>query len=426
MPHSLSHIKRNFDEISANCPIESTIESCLAPKSNKEKPLPRRVPIPNASTSEALEIRQEFFRGQGFEINALTGKTAPVVPEEIVGNIESQLGYISLPVGVLGPLRINGTYANGDFYVPLATTEGALLASYSRGAHVISASGGVSTACVADSVVRAPVFIFEKLSEAVKFVEWVIAENEKFYDLVADTTRHGKLIDIKTTMNNSHVYLTFEYSTGDAAGQNMVTIATDHICRYIIEKTPHKPQKWYLDGNLSGDKKATMLSFLGNRGKKVIAEVVIPRRTVERFLHTTPEEMLEFGQMTIQGAAQSGGIGIQGHYANALAAIYMACGQDVACVSESAVGISTMKITENGDLYCSVSLPNLIVGTVGGGTHLPTSSECLKMLGCKGPGTARKFAEICAATVLSGEISIVAAFAAGHFARAHATHRHKA
>ncbi|MGL4854706.1 MAG: hydroxymethylglutaryl-CoA reductase, partial [Lentisphaeria bacterium] len=279
--------------------------------------------------------------------------------------------------------------------------------------------------CVAESVVRAPVFLFENIKESIEFLNWILPLEDKFKELASQTTRFGKLIDLKATINNSNVYITFEYSTGDAAGQNMVTIATDHICHYIIENTPVKPTKWFLDGNLSGDKKATMLSFLGNRGKKVIAECIIPRRVVQRFLHTDPEMMVEFGMVTQQGAAQSGGIGVQGHYANALAAIYMACGQDAACVSESSIGISTMKLTSDGDLYVSVSLPNLIVGTVGGGTHLPTAKECLELVECYGPGKAKKFAEICAATVLAGEISIVGAFAAGHFARAHSTHRHK-
>jgi hydroxymethylglutaryl-CoA reductase (NADPH) len=361
----------------------------------------------------------------GHSINFLTGSQPPVKPEAIVGNIESQIGYTSMPVGAIGPLRINGAYAQGDFYVPMATTEGALIASYNRGANIISLSGGVTTACIADSIFRAPVFVFNNLSEVSQFMGWLLPNVENFHEIVSAHTRFGKLIDVKTTINDSTVWLTFEYTTGDAAGQNMVTICTDAICRYIVEKSPVKPRIWFLDGNMSGDKKATVLAFQSNRGKKVLAEVVVPRRIVQRFLHTEPERMQEFYKVTNRGALQSGGIGVQGHFANALAAVYIACGQDAACVSESAVGMTNLEVREDGSMYVSASLPNLTVGTVGGGTHLPTARECLQMLDCAGAGNAKKFAEIVAATVLSGEISIVGAFSAGHFARAHATHRHK-
>lgn len=424
MPQSLDRTKRIFTDLTAAC-SDSSLEEQLKPRDKKEFPLPKRVPVPNDSTSEGLKARQEFFRNMGHKIEALTGNLPPVPPEQIVGNIESQIGYASMPVGAIGPLRINGTYARGDFYVPMATTEGALIASYGRGAHVISQSGGVTTACIADSIFRAPAFVFNTLSELAQFMGWLLPNIENFHAIVAQNTRFGKLIDVKTTISDSTVWLTFEYTTGDAAGQNMVTICTDAICQYIVKNSPTKPRVWFLDGNMSGDKKATVLAFQSNRGKKVLAEVIVPRRVVQRFLHTEPEMMQEFYKVTKRGALQSGGIGVQGHFANALAAVYIACGQDAACVSESAVGMTNLEVREDGSMYVSASLPNLTVGTVGGGTHLPAAKECLEMLGCTGPGTAKKFAEIVAATVLSGEISIVGAFCAGHFARAHATHRHK-
>ncbi len=424
MPQSLERTNRIFNELTAACE-SSSLEEQLTPKDTKEFPLPKRVPVPNDSTSEGLKVRQDFFRSMGYKIEALTGEQPPISPEQIVGNIESQLGYASMPIGVLGPLRINGVYASGDFYVPMATTEGALLASYSRGAHVISLGGGVSTACVADSIFRAPCFIFNNLSELSTFMGWLLPRIDSFHDIVAQNTRFGKLVDVKTTISDSTVWLTFEYTTGDAAGQNMVTICTDAICRHIVDQCPVKPRIWFLDGNMSGDKKATMLAFQSNRGKKVLAEVTIPRRVVQRFLHTEPEMMEEFYKVTKRGALQSGGIGVQGHFANALAAVYIACGQDAACVSESAVGMTNLEVRPDGSMYVSCSLPNLTVGTVGGGTHLPTAKECLELIGCAGAGNAKKFAEIVAATVLAGEISIVGAFSAGHFARAHATHRHK-
>lgn len=425
MSQSLDRAKRTFAELTANCTAES-LEEKLKPVSRKEVPLPKRVPVPNDSTSEGLKTRQQFFRNMGHKIEAITGELPPVPPEDIVGNIESQIGYASMPIGAIGPLRINGAYAKGDFYVPMATTEGALVASYGRGAHVISQSGGVTTACIADSIYRAPVFVFNNLSDLAKFMFWFLPQVETFHEIVAQNTRFGKLIDVKTTISDSTVWITFEYTTGDAAGQNMVTICTEAICQHIIKTTPIQPKIWFLDGNMSGDKKATVMAFQNNRGKKVLAEVTIPRRVVQRFLHTEPELMEEFYKVNKRGALQSGGIGVQAHFANALASVYIACGQDAACVSESAVGMTNLEVRDNGDMYVSASLPNLTVGTVGGGTHLPAAKECLELLGCAGPGTAKKFAEIVAATVLAGEISIVGAFSAGHFARAHAKHRHKA
>ncbi len=424
MPHSLSQVKKTFLELETDSPSKD-LTTMQEPISIKTKPLPKRIPFPNASTSEALETRQNFFRERGFTIDALTGKNDPVAPEQIVGNIESHLGYASLPIGVFGPLRINGTYAKGDFYVPMATSEGALLASYSRGAHIASVSGGVSVACMADSITRAPAFVFTNMREAMDFTNWLIPQFEKFHEIVSKTTRFGKLLDIQVTLNSATVYLIFEYSTGDAAGQNMVTISTDAICQWIIQQCPLAPKHWFLDGNMSSDKKATILSFQKNRGKKVNAEVIVPRRVIERFLHTTPEKMQAFYNTSVKGALQSGGLGVQAHFANALAALYIACGQDAACVGESAIGMSSMDILDDGSMSLSISLPSLPVGTVGGGTHLPTAKECLGLLDCVGAGKSRKFAEICAATVLAGEISITGAFAAGHFAMAHSVHRHK-
>ncbi len=330
-----------------------------------------------------------------------------------------------VPLGVIGPLRINGLHASGDFYVPMATTEGAMIASYQRGAYLASLCGGASVMCLAESVSRAPCFVFKSIGDAGIFVSWVLRNEASFHVIVSGTTSHGKLQEIDTAINGKNVYLIFKYSTGDAAGQNMVTVATDAVCKEIAEKSPVKPEKWFLEGNLSGDKKATMLAFLNVRGKKVVAEALIFRKLIRKFLNTTPEDMAYYCKISSSGGIQSGSLGVQGHYANALAAIFIACGQDAACVSEASMGITDMEVTPDGDLYVSVSLPNLIVGTVGGGTHLPTARECLDMMDCFGTGKARKFAEICAALCLSGEISIIGAMAAGEFGAAHAKFRHR-
>ncbi len=385
----------------------------------KDEPLAKDIHRETALSKEAQLKRLETLEQSGTKLEYLAGRKQIDDPTIFHGNIENYVGLAQVPVGIIGPLRVNGLYAHGDFYVPLATTEGALVASYNRGAKIISLSGGARVLCLLERVSRAPGFAFNDMVEAGKFIAWAVGQFEKFQEIARTTTSHGNLEDIKVTINGNQVYVNFDYTTGDAAGQNMVTIATEAVCKYIIGQSPVKPRFYFIESNLSGDKKATAISYLFVRGKKVSAEITIPRDIFSKFLHTTPEMMMEYWKMSFVGGVQSGSIGVQGHYANGLAAIFIACGQDAACVSEASMGITRVDVAENGNLYMSVTLPNLIVGTVGGGTNLPTQSECLALLGCKGDGTAKKFAEICAATVLAGEISIMGAIAAGQFAQAH-------
>ena len=334
-------------------------------------------------------------------------------------NIENFVGTIRVPVGLAGPLRVNGVFAHGDYYVPLATTEAALVASYHRGAQLITEAGGCTTMLVNEGVSRAPGFAFSNLREAGLFVAWVLSNFRAFLHAAQSTTRHGKLLDIRVTVEGNHVYLNFEFTTGDAAGQNMVTLAVDAICAYIEKKSPVKPQYYFLEGNLSGDKKASAQSFLQVRGRKVTTEVTLAPQLTETWLHATPEQMADAWRMGAVGSVLSGGIGLQGHSANGLAALYLACGQDVACVAESAIGVTRAELTPKGDLYVCVTLPNLIVGTVGGGTDLPTQKSCLEIMGLVGQGNAPALAEVCAAVCLAGELSIMGAICAGELARAH-------
>ncbi|HMR19624.1 MAG TPA: 3-hydroxy-3-methylglutaryl-CoA reductase, partial [Sphingobacterium sp.] len=246
-----------------------------------------------------------------------------------------------------------------------------------------------------------------------------LPEINKFKEIVSQTSRFAQLMDIKIQIEGNHLIVTFEYHTGDAAGQNMVTICTDAICQYIVSTCPTKPIFWFIEGNYSGDKKATALSFTNVRGKKVTAEIVLPGKVIQQVLKTTAAHMSEYWRTSTMGIIQSGAIGAHGHYANGLTALFLATGQDVACVAEAATGITRMEMQDDGALYASVTLPNLVVGTVGGGTHLPTQRECLELMDCYGQGKARKFAEICGAVVLAGELSIAAALSAGHFTHAH-------
>jgi hydroxymethylglutaryl-CoA reductase (NADPH) len=272
---------------------------------------------------------------------------------------------------------------------------------------------------VNERIGRAPGFVFCNLEECGRFVTWALSHMEAFKRVGERTTRHGKLMDMRVTIEGNHLYLQFEFLTGDAAGQNMVTIATEAICAYIAAESPVRPQYFFLEANLSGDKKASAQSFSAVRGKKVTAEAFVPTDLVRKWLHTTPERMADYWHMGAMGGILSGTIGAQGHFANGLAALYIACGQDAACVAESAVGVTRLEVTPEGALYATVTLPNLIVGTVGGGTHLPSQRACLDILGLAGPGNAQALAEVCAALCLAGELSLVGALCAGSFARAH-------
>jgi hydroxymethylglutaryl-CoA reductase (NADPH) len=303
--------------------------------------------------------------------------------------------------------------------VPLATSEGALVASYHRGAKACYLAGGATSICLVEGVQRSPVFKFQHLGDLGMFISWVLNHIDDFHRITEESSRFAKLMEMNSNIEGNHLILTFEFHTGDAAGQNMVTLCTDAICRYIIEHCPTKPLFWFIESNYSGDKKATSHSFTNVRGKKVTTEIVLSEKIVNEVLKTTPEAMAEYWRSSTIGIIQSGAIGAQGHYANGLTALFLATGQDAACVAEAAIGITRMEMNKDGSLYAAVTLPNLIVGTVGGGTSLPTQRECLELMDCYGAGKSRKFAEICGAVILAGELSIAAALSAGHFSSAH-------
>lgn len=388
----------------------------LAPKLHAA---PARVPGGTQTGPTVVEKRWALL-GHAAAARPEIADAASLSHHEIFGrNIENFIGTVKLPVGLAGPLRVNGIAAHGDFYVPLATTEAALVASYHRGASVVTLAGGCTTLILNEGVGRAPAFAFESLHEVGTFVQWCLTHLEELRSAADATSRYGRLKDIRYTIEGNHVYLLVEFTTGDASGQNIVTIATQALCDYITAHCPTKPRYFFVESNMSGDKKASAQSFQSVRGRKISAEVRLSRKIVERHLHSTPEKMVDYWRMSALGGVLSGTIGVQGHYANGLTALFIACGQDAACVSEAAVGVTRFEVDSDGGLYAAVTLPNLIVGTVGGGTGLPSQRACLEVLGLAGSGHARAFAEVCAALALAGELSIIAALSAGHFTRAH-------
>jgi hydroxymethylglutaryl-CoA reductase (NADPH) len=335
--------------------------------------------------------------------------------------IEHFIGTVKTPVGVAGPLRVRGRYAQGDYTIPLATTESALVASYHRGAQLITAAGGCRAVLIEEGVGRAPGFVFENVDESLAFAAWIETRKEEFSRATATTTRHGKLVATETTIAGNHVYVLFQFVTGDAAGQNMATLAAQAICDYIMAACPVRPRAYFIEANLSRDKRQSARAFSTVRGRKVTAEIVLPARLVRTRLRTTPRLMADYARMATVGALMSGTVGVHGQLANGLAALFLACGQDVASVTESSVGVSRAEVTDAGDLYATITLPNIIVGTVGGGTRLPSQRACLDILALPELNSANALAEICAALCLAGELSLVGALCSGDFTRAHRT-----
>lgn len=382
--------------------------------------LPPSVPFHSEITPNAVAGRWSVLHARGNIREQLFDEQTARQMEQYQHNIENFIGTVKLPVGVAGPLRVNGLFAQGDFYVPMATTEATLVASYNRGAGLISEVGGASAMLLSEGVSRSPVFSFANFEDLGIFIKWATEHETDIRQVAESTTHFGKLIDLELSIEGSTVYFSFVYTTGDAAGQNMVTIATHAAVQWMVEHAPVKPRSVYLEGNFSGDKKASAQSLQNVRGKKVTAEVIVPYDIIEKRLHTSAERIVELYQLSVLGGVLSGTLGVQGHYANGLAAVFIACGQDAACVAEAAIGTTVFELRPERKLHLSVTLPNLIVGTVGGGTALPSQRSCLEMLGLAGPGNTRAFAEVVAALCLAGEISICGAIAAGEFAQAHA------
>ncbi|AUX10358.1 hydroxymethylglutaryl-CoA reductase (NADPH) [Halalkaliarchaeum desulfuricum] len=349
-------------------------------------------------------------------------------PAEAAGpNVENMLGAVQVPIGVAGPVRIRGGALDDERYLPLATTEGALVASVNRGCSVLDAAGGASARVTKSGMTRAPVFKVEDVVEAEALAEWVRDNVDELADAAESTTSHGELLDVTPYVVGDNVYLRFRYDTKDAMGMNMATIATGEACDLIESETGASLVA--LSGNLCTDKKPAAVNAIEGRGRTVTADAIIPRDVVESRLHTTPEAIAEINtRKNLVGSAKAGSLGFNAHVANVVASMFLATGQDEAQVVEGANAITTARTRGDpgdADLYVSVSLASLEVGTVGGGTKLPTQSEALSLLGVAGggdpPGTnADALAEAIAVGALAGELSLLAALASRHLSSAHA------
>lgn len=340
-------------------------------------------------------------------------------PSVLPGNIENFSGVVQVPMGFAGPLLVNGEAAQGEFYVPMATTEGTLLASYSRGMRLTREAGGVTTTVIDDAMQRAPIFVFENARQARDFGQWVTANFAAIKAAAEETTRSGRLRDIQQFAMGKMRWLRFNFTTGDAAGQNMVSKATRHACQWMLDQGLPGLEHFSLAANFDTDKKHSQVNALHSRGKRVVAEVTLPAAMLKDVMHTSGEALFRQRQLSNMGALMAGSVNNGAHFANGITAMFIACGQDVANVAESSAGFVHGELKSNGDYYFSVTIPALIVATYGGGTGLPTQKECLDVLGCYGQGKVNKFAEIVAATVLCGELSLSSAIVSDQWVSSH-------
>nr|WP_297347669.1 hydroxymethylglutaryl-CoA reductase [uncultured Glaciecola sp.] len=382
------------------------------PKSDE---IPRS--IENDFHPDIVQKRQNY-------VSDITG-TAPkklfnldVDLESFRGNIEHFCGVAQVPIGIAGPIKVNGEHAKGEYLIPLATTEGTLVASYNRGMKLLNKSGGVKATVVDDAMQRAPVFIFDDARKARDFGKWVVDNIDKIRQQAEATDPFIKLRNIENYKSNKFAFLRFNFNTGDAGGQNMVGRATYVACGWILEHYPGI-SNFFLESNMATDKKSSFINILNTRGKRVTAEITIKRDDMIEIMRVEPKQIAQHQRVASIGAFLAGANNTGLHSANGITAMFIATGQDVANVSESSAGILYSEITDEGDAYLSITLPSLIIATCGGGTGLATQRECLEMLHCYGPGNALKFAEIVASVVLAGEISLASAISSLDWVTSH-------
>jgi hydroxymethylglutaryl-CoA reductase (NADPH) len=339
-------------------------------------------------------------------------------PHCVRGNCESFVGVAQVPLGFVGPLLVRGEHANGRYVIPMATSEGTMIASYNRGMKVLNLCGGAKATVLADAMQRAPVFILGDARQAREFARWVEANVEGIRAAAQATSSYARLLSMDPYLAAKFVYLRFNFSTGDAAGQNMVGRATFAACKWILEHAEGVVD-FSLEANFATDKKSSYVNVMRTRGKRVTAEAVIPREIVVRHLRADPDRLVYHYSVANVGAFLSGANNNGLQSANGIAAMFIATGQDVANVAESSAGILYVEPTPARDLYVSLTIPSLIVATHGGGTGLPTQRECLEVLDCYGKGKVNRLAEIVAAVALAGELSLAGAIASSDWVTSH-------
>lgn len=380
-----------------------------------------KVPCRGHYTEKARQERASFIRKHsGLALDRLD--SIELVPDRLSSNIENLIGSVEIPVGLVGPLQFNGKHAQGIMYAPFATTEGALVASATRGATAITRSGGVTTRVIFQQMIRVPVFSFSNLAGALAFAQWVIDFFDEIRAQTRKVSRFATLVELEPIVSGCNVNVRFIYQTGDAAGQNMTTTCTWHACMWILENLKSVPlmniEHFMIEANLSGDKKVNYMSYIKGRGTRVIAECFVHEEDLKRTLKVGPAELVKAYHLMSQGAHNNGMIGVNINVSNTVAAIFTATGQDIACVHESSLAVLNVEAVDGG-VYASMLMPSLIIGTVGGGTSLPDQRQYLEVIDCAGANQVFKLAEVIAGFCLALDLSTLSALANGQFAMAH-------
>lgn len=337
-----------------------------------------------------------------------------IVDDEQDAHCENQIGAISIPLGVAGPLLLNGSEVDGVHYIPLATTEGALVASVSRGSKAVSMSGGANVYQHGTGATRGPVFYAGSIKKRNKLRTWIKENKAKIKEVAESTSNHLTFKDVIIRGTGEYLFARFQYDTSEAMGMNMVTIATQKVVELIEHETG--VQCLAVAGNYDIDKKPAWLNFMNSRGREVWAEAIIPEEVLKDVLKTTAQNIFDVWLAKCMiGSAMAGSIGFNCHFANIVAAFNAATGQDLAHVVEGSHGITTTKVVDN-DLYISVFMPSLMLATVGGGTKLKTQTEARSITGCS---SVAQLAEVLGGAVLAGELSLLASISAHTLASSH-------
>jgi hydroxymethylglutaryl-CoA reductase (NADPH) len=414
LPKGMHKIEVKFEAIPFGA-LTLKVDGAVAEKRDDVLRIPRD---PNDDYSPAsVKQRQAFIEQHtGTRLNHIANYSFD--GQILKGNIENFTGVAQVPLGFAGPLTIHGEHAQGEFIVPMATTEGTLVASYNRGMKVLNLSGGVRCTVIGDAMQRAPVFVFSNAAKARDFVKWVDDNFAKIAEEAEATSSVAKLQYIDSYLASKFAYLRFNFTTGDAAGQNMVGRATFAACSWIMDNYAGI-QHFYLESNLATDKKASQVNIMHTRGKRVVAECTLKREVLIEHMRVEPETLFYHYNVSQVGTVLSGANNNGLHSANGITAMFIATGQDVANVAESSAAIIYVEVTPDKDLYLSITIPSLIVATYGGGTGLATQRECLELLGCWGKGKVYRLAEIVAGVVLAGEISLASAISSSDWVSSH-------
>ena len=378
--------------------------------------------IPRSTTDdygpEAVAARRALCaRLAGRELVYLGG--VPVPPESARGNVENVVGYAQVPVGLAGPLRLTTSRGEREVCVPMATTEGAMVASYSRGMKAMNAAdpeGRARARVVRERLSQHPLLVYRNAEEVERAVRRAHELAPRMRELTNEITRHGELVDVEPEPVGRRLVLKLSFRTKDAIGINMAAHASELASELLARETGALER--YVHGE-DVEKRANSYSFVAGRGRSVVCDVTIPAAALRATLRVEPADLVRIHGSYQLGFARLSTENQLIQSANGLAAVLIACGQDVAYLTESATGMLDFAVTDSGDLYASAFLPSLLVGTVGGGSGQGTAAECLDLLGVRGADGANTFAEILAGVVLAGDLSLLAAFCTHEFVAAH-------